>query len=81
MTNSGFSWLAIDGLQIFVTKMNLYKVVLIGESDVGKSSTFIRFRDEKFVEHIKSTIGLDNAVKEVKFKKSESDPTEVTAKV
>ena len=49
------------------------KVVLNGESDVGKSSTFIRFRDQKFIEHLQSTIGLDSFTQEIEFNENESD--------
>lgn len=37
-----------------------YKVVMIGECGVGKSSLYLRFRDNKFVEILRSTVGMDN---------------------
>ena len=62
--------------------MRRFKVVLIGNCDVGKSSTFIRFRDGRFDDYIQSTIGLDMAYKEVKFRTNKNDAsTEKTAEV
>ena len=49
-------------------KPALYKVVMIGESDVGKSSTFVRFKDGRFYEHLTSTIGLDSHTRSITFK-------------
>ena len=59
-----------------------FKVVLIGDCDVGKSSTFIRFRDGRFDDYIQSTIGLDMTAREVKFRTNKTDiSTEKTATV
>jgi len=44
-----------------------YKVILIGETEVGKSSCFVRFRDGKFVENLVGTIGLDECTTEISF--------------
>eukprot|EP00914_Ancora_sagittata_P032209 GHVO01065242.1.p1 GENE.GHVO01065242.1~~GHVO01065242.1.p1 ORF type:complete len:159 (+),score=12.12 GHVO01065242.1:51-479(+) len=41
----------------------LFKILLVGESDVGKSSMLLRFTDDTFHEKQLSTIGVD-----VKFK-------------
>ena len=62
--------------------MRRFKVVLIGNCNVGKSSTFIRFRDGRFDDYIQSTIGLDMACQEVKFREKKDDAsTEKTAEV
>ena len=67
---------------LFSAEMRRFKVVLIGDSDVGKSSTFIRFRDGKFDDYIQSTIGLDFATREISFQANEDDPeTETKAEV
>ncbi|XP_002163380.1 ras-related protein Rab-18A [Hydra vulgaris] len=41
------------------------KVVLIGNINVGKSSFFVRFKEDKFVEKLNSTIGLDQYTKSI----------------
>jgi len=43
----------------------IYKILLIGETHVGKTSLKIRFTEEKFLVDFKSTIGLDYKVKSV----------------
>lgn len=40
-----------------------YKVVLVGELGVGKSSVFMRFRDDIFHENYDGTRGMDHATK------------------
>ena len=56
--------------------------MLIGNCDVGKSSTFIRFRDNRFDDYIQSTVGLDFTAREVKFRTKKTDiSTEKTATV
>ena len=45
----------------------LYKVILLGETDVGKSSFFVRFRDGRFVENLSGTVGLDETTKAVTY--------------
>eukprot|EP00440_Ansanella_granifera_P071791 gb/GFBE01077908.1/.p1 GENE.gb/GFBE01077908.1/~~gb/GFBE01077908.1/.p1 ORF type:complete len:212 (+),score=60.73 gb/GFBE01077908.1/:1-636(+) len=49
------------------TKMMQYdylvKLLLIGDSGVGKSSLLIKFADDKFVPHMPQTIGMDFKVK------------------
>mmetsp|Transcript_28800 Transcript_28800/g.35374 ORF Transcript_28800/g.35374 Transcript_28800/m.35374 type:complete len:89 (-) Transcript_28800:831-1097(-) len=41
----------------------LFKLLLVGEADVGKSSILLRFTDDTFSEEQTSTIGVDFKVK------------------
>jgi Ras-related protein Rab-1A len=41
----------------------LYKIVLIGESNTGKTSMLLRFADEVFNENYLCTIGVDFKIK------------------
>ncbi len=45
-----------------------YKIILIGDSFVGKTSLIIRFCDEKFDENAVATVGIDTKTKYVKRK-------------
>jgi len=42
---------------------HLFKVLMIGDAGVGKSSMLLRFTDDSFDDHIQSTIGVDFKVK------------------
>lgn len=44
----------------------LYKIVLIGESNTGKTSMLIRFADNVFSENYLCTIGVDFKIKTLK---------------
>lgn len=44
---------------------NLYKILLIGDSGVGKSCLLLRFADDTYVESYISTIGVDFKVKTI----------------
>lgn len=44
---------------------HLFKVLLIGDAGVGKSSILLRFTDDSFEEQMSSTIGVDFRVKTV----------------
>ena len=44
---------------------HIFKVLLIGDSGVGKSSILLRFTDDTFEEQMASTIGVDFRVKTV----------------
>lgn len=44
---------------------HLFKILLIGDTGVGKSSILFRFTDDSFDEHMQSTIGVDFKVKHV----------------
>ncbi|XP_066925649.1 ras-related protein Rab-18-like [Clytia hemisphaerica] len=57
-------------MQRFITKMEAdilttLKILIIGESGVGKSSLLIRFTDDTFDPEISATIGVDFKVKTV----------------
>lgn len=42
---------------------HLFKILMIGDAGVGKSSMLLRFTDDSFDTHIQSTIGVDFKVK------------------
>lgn len=44
----------------------IFKVVIVGDSGVGKSTMLIRFVDEKFVSDYNATIGVDYRIKTVR---------------
>mmetsp|Transcript_29753 Transcript_29753/g.81715 ORF Transcript_29753/g.81715 Transcript_29753/m.81715 type:complete len:209 (+) Transcript_29753:52-678(+) len=44
---------------------HIFKVLLIGDAGVGKSSLLLRFTDDSFEEHMASTIGVDFKVKTI----------------
>lgn len=44
---------------------HLFKILLIGDAGVGKSSILLRFTDDSFEEQMSSTIGVDFRVKTV----------------
>jgi Ras-related protein Rab-18 len=46
---------------------HLFKLLMIGDAAVGKSSMLIRFTDDAFDEHIQSTIGVDFKVKQLEL--------------
>jgi len=46
---------------------NLYKVVLLGESGVGKTALLDRFVNRRFTNHYKSTIGADFLTQELEI--------------
>mmetsp|Transcript_15326 Transcript_15326/g.32447 ORF Transcript_15326/g.32447 Transcript_15326/m.32447 type:complete len:242 (+) Transcript_15326:235-960(+) len=46
---------------------HLFKLLMIGDAAVGKSSMLIRFTDDAFDEHIQSTIGVDFKVKHLEL--------------
>ena len=46
---------------------HLFKLLMIGDAAVGKSSMLIRFTDDAFDEHIQSTIGVDFKVKNLEL--------------
>lgn len=45
----------------------LFKVLLIGDSNVGKSSLLVRFADNAFYTEYISTIGVDYRIKTLKL--------------
>ena len=44
-----------------------YKIILLGDTTVGKTSLIVRFCDEQFFETSNSTIGVDTKTKYVKY--------------
>jgi len=42
---------------------HIFKLLMIGDAGVGKSSMLLRFTDDSFDDHIQSTIGVDFKVK------------------
>ena len=44
----------------------LFKLLLIGDSGVGKSAILLRFADDSFTESYMSTIGVDFKIKTIK---------------
>ena len=44
-----------------------YKVLLFGETGVGKSSFFVRYRDGRFVENLSGTFGLDKTTRTITY--------------
>lgn len=48
-----------------MAEVHTYKVVLVGELGVGKSSIFMRFRDDIFHENYDGTRGMDHATKKI----------------
>lgn len=45
-----------------------FKIISVGNSEVGKSCLIKRYCEEKFVERYISTIGIDYGVKKLKIK-------------
>ncbi len=44
----------------------LFKIILIGDSGVGKSCSLLRFADDTFIDRYMSTIGVD-FVRKIRF--------------
>lgn len=53
-----------------------FKLVLVGQSSVGKSSILARFVDDHFEQSLLSTIGVD-----FKFRKTKMDNQEVKLQI
>ena len=45
----------------------LFKVLIIGDSSVGKSALLVRFADDMFYKEYISTIGVDYRIKNLKM--------------
>lgn len=51
-----------------MTEEFMYKVVLVGDENVGKTSILVRYTERRFVESYLPTLGTDFAVKVVELK-------------
>lgn len=49
---------------------HVFKILLIGDSGVGKSSMLLRFTDDEFEEDRPCTIGVDFKTKQIDFHSS-----------
>ena len=45
--------------------MTTYKIVIVGNSNTGKTSLMNRYINDKFTSHVPSTIGIDFTHKEL----------------
>ena len=52
---------------VVVKKQHLYKLVVVGDSGVGKSSLVLRYTRDFFDVSLKSTIGVDVTTKEIQY--------------
>lgn len=59
------SWLRVAGLQSLTSLLPAPKVVLIGDSGVGKSNLLSRFTRNEFNLESKSTIGVEFATRSI----------------
>lgn len=59
------SWLRVAGLQSLPSLLPAPKVVLIGDSGVGKSNLLSRFTRNEFNLESKSTIGVEFATRSI----------------
>ncbi len=55
-------------LFVFFCFQHQLKLVLIGDSSVGKSSILLRFTDDEFHERLSSTIGVDFKTRDMQFR-------------
>ncbi|KAJ8687637.1 hypothetical protein QAD02_023431 [Eretmocerus hayati] len=47
--------------------LTILKILIIGETNVGKSSILLRFTDDEFSESIQNTVGMDYKSKKIKI--------------
>ncbi|XP_014479307.1 PREDICTED: ras-related protein Rab-18-B-like isoform X2 [Dinoponera quadriceps] len=45
--------------------LTILKILMIGESNVGKSSILLRFTEDEFYENMQSTVGMDYKTKQI----------------
>ncbi|XP_070153510.1 ras-related protein Rab-18-B [Polyergus mexicanus] len=45
--------------------LTILKILIIGESNVGKSSILLRFTEDEFCENMQSTVGMDYKTKQI----------------
>ena len=46
----------------------IYKIILLGNSGVGKTSCLVRYVDDKFNDNYKATLGFDISIKSIRTK-------------
>lgn len=56
------------------SQRSLVKILLVGDSGVGKSALLLRYTDDIFTESFITTIGIDMKIKEVIIKEGEKSP-------
>lgn len=64
-----------------MTETPSYKIVIIGESGVGKSSLMSQFIHKKTEDHFSSTIGIDFSVGYIRVKVNEKDCFRIQLKI
>lgn len=60
-------WRARLGQFILPLEMFLIRLLIVGETGVGKTSLLLRFHEDQFVVNQKTTIGVDYKAKEVQI--------------
>lgn len=54
-------------LTVCLKKMYLVRLLIVGETGVGKTSLLVRFNEDNFISDQKTTIGVDYKAKEVEI--------------
>uniref|UniRef100_A0A674IIT9 Uncharacterized protein n=1 Tax=Terrapene triunguis TaxID=2587831 RepID=A0A674IIT9_9SAUR len=64
-------WLCLLGIKMGHND-HMFKVLIIGDATVGKTSLVQRYANDSFNKHYKSTVGVDFALKVVQWSESET---------
>jgi small GTP-binding protein len=59
----------------------IFKVIVVGDSDVGKTSILLRFTDNMYNEKYSSTVGVDIKVRDITIKKTTPGSMNETVKL